>query len=239
MRLAEQMLRAAAGAHPARPAPPLAGVVAWFAADHISGHSDGDAITTWKDLSGNGNDATGTGTYKTAILNSLPIMRFNGTTQAFSTAALTWTNNWTVFVVAKSAATPTGNAGPLNADGSVGNNRIFQLRMTGATTINTLAFISGGGAQTSVTATATTTNFNIFSVRRTTTTAEMIVGGVSTSGASASAAAGSSILTIGCASGTASQRLAGDIAEVLIYPSTLGTTDFNTVESYLHTKWGV
>lgn len=61
----------------------LTGLQFWLKADAIGGLNDGDAITTWADSSGNGNDATqSTGTakptYKTGILNGLPCARFDG-----------------------------------------------------------------------------------------------------------------------------------------------------------------
>ena len=52
----------------------------------ISGKSNNDVIDSWSDLSGNANDATGTGTqrptYKTAQLRGNPIVSFNGSTNA-------------------------------------------------------------------------------------------------------------------------------------------------------------
>lgn len=61
--------------------PPIEGMQLWFDASQITGLSDGDSVTTWPDLSGNSYDAVcGNATkplYKTNIINSLPIIRFN------------------------------------------------------------------------------------------------------------------------------------------------------------------
>ena len=49
----------------------------------IRGLNDGDAISTWPDLSGNGRDVTNTSTarpvFKTGIINGFPVVRFDGT----------------------------------------------------------------------------------------------------------------------------------------------------------------
>ena len=80
----------------------------WVLADQIVGKSDGDSISTWSDQSGNGNDlSVGSNypTYKTAIINGKPVVRFNGTsnhldsTTAIST--LLGTSEYSTWVVTK------------------------------------------------------------------------------------------------------------------------------------------
>ncbi len=83
-------------AEPEPLAPPSTGLVTWLAADlGITGLSDGDPIDLVTDQSSAGNDATQTGgarpIYKTGILYSLPVMRFNGSDQYMN-----MTNNWPV-----------------------------------------------------------------------------------------------------------------------------------------------
>src|SRR5690348_4328042 len=60
----------------------ISGLKLWVKADQIGGLSDGDPVSTWSDQSGVGNDMTSSGsnrpTYKTGILNSFPIVRFDG-----------------------------------------------------------------------------------------------------------------------------------------------------------------
>ena len=62
-------LRRPVGISPGVPLPftprSLSGLKLWLAADRIAGLSDGDPVTTWSDLSGQGNNATqGTGAAK-------------------------------------------------------------------------------------------------------------------------------------------------------------------------------
>ncbi len=64
----------------------LSNLVGWYRADGITGKSDGDALTTWSDESGNSNDLTATNspTYETNEQNTLPVVRLNGSTQYLS-----------------------------------------------------------------------------------------------------------------------------------------------------------
>lgn len=69
----------------------LSATAAWDSR-YVSGLSDGNAVSTWSDLSGNGNDATqATGTrqplYKTAIIGGAPSIRFDGTDDNLSHTA--------------------------------------------------------------------------------------------------------------------------------------------------------
>lgn len=78
--------------------PPNSGaILEWLKADAITGHSSGDTITTWpKSI---GFDAVGAGgaTYITNGQNSLPIVRFNGTTNGLSTGSQ-WTQSLPVTI---------------------------------------------------------------------------------------------------------------------------------------------
>jgi len=61
------------------------GAVLWMDASQLSGLSDGDAVDTWTDLSGNDHTAShssGSMTYATGQLNSLPAVQFRGNGQA-------------------------------------------------------------------------------------------------------------------------------------------------------------
>ncbi len=84
----------------------IAGLVLWLKADAITGLSDGDPITTWVDQSGEGNDATATGTtrpsYQTNELNGLPVARFDGVSDVMQIGSpLTLAHPYTIFYVGK------------------------------------------------------------------------------------------------------------------------------------------
>ena len=82
----------------------------WLKADAITGLNDADAVTTWVDASVNGRDATQSTagakpTYKTGILNSKPVVRFDGGDWfPLPDAAVTGTESLSVFIVAKATA---------------------------------------------------------------------------------------------------------------------------------------
>src|SRR5574339_686827 len=60
----------------------------WVSADVLEGVADSDPVVTWPDRTANGNDFTqGTAarwaTYKTGILNGLPVVRFDGANDGY------------------------------------------------------------------------------------------------------------------------------------------------------------
>ena len=74
----------------------ISGLQLWLSADNVDGSnnstlSDGNAVATWTDLSGNGRNATqATGAnrplFKTGIVNGKPVVRFDGTNDLLSSS---------------------------------------------------------------------------------------------------------------------------------------------------------
>ena len=67
----------------------ITGLQLWLKADAITGLIDGDPVTTWPDGSGLANNATQSTvakkpTFKTAIQNGLPVVRFDGVDDSMS-----------------------------------------------------------------------------------------------------------------------------------------------------------
>jgi hypothetical protein len=92
-----------------------AGAVFVVDSRYITGLSDGNAVSTWSDRSGNGKDATmPTGanqpTYETAEQGGQPVVKFDGVNDFLETAspATTVTNNWAMFSVAKTLTRVSG-----------------------------------------------------------------------------------------------------------------------------------
>lgn len=90
---------------------------AWLDAKAITGLSDGDAVATWTDKTGNGNSATQATAgyrpiYKTGIINGLPTVRFNDATMlAFPLGLFRNIAGASIFVAARILAkTGTNNA---------------------------------------------------------------------------------------------------------------------------------
>lgn len=80
----------------------ISGCDMWLEADGLTGLNDGDLISTWTDLSGNGNSPTQTGAarpvYKTNILAAKPVVRFDGSSQYFALSALNHTSMTWLFI---------------------------------------------------------------------------------------------------------------------------------------------
>ena len=82
----------------------ISGLKFWADASKITGLNDDDYVTTWTDASGNSNDVTQATEskkpkYKTNILNSLPVVRFDGSDILSGTLSLKQPH--TIFVVGK------------------------------------------------------------------------------------------------------------------------------------------
>jgi hypothetical protein len=110
----------------------VAGLRLWLAADKIGGLSGGAAVATWADASGRANDATQpTGanqpTYQTAVINGLPVVRFDGSND--------WMNLATTDLLAAT-----------NAIGAISFFAVAKLSATAATTNDYLAISTGTAA---------------------------------------------------------------------------------------------
>ena len=82
----------------------ISGLTVWLKADAITGKSDGDAMSSWTDSSGNGNhavQATGANQplYKTGIVNGKPAVLFDDTNDKMVVAGLPVGVPLSVFVV--------------------------------------------------------------------------------------------------------------------------------------------
>lgn len=93
-----------------------AGAVLVLDSRYITGLSDGNAVSTWSDRSGNGKDATMASagnqpTYETAEQGGQPVVKFDGSNDYLATAgpATTVTNNWAMFSVAKTITRVSGS----------------------------------------------------------------------------------------------------------------------------------
>jgi len=221
---------------PSTPLPPfdpqsISGLKVWLKADALA-LSDNSLVATWTDSSGNGLDATASGsskpTFKTAIQNGLPILRFDGVANKITTPALSLTEPNTVFLMGKQTSkategrfldTPTGPGRQLlglNASG------FFDL-YAGSASLNDSTDHSGAFIVLSAV-------FNGASTIGYLNGTQAVSGNPGTGYTSLSSA------LVGSDGG--SSFLTGDMGEVLIYDSALSAGNRQSVESYLKTKWG-
>lgn len=220
------------GAPTAKAPNQISGLQLWFKADAITGLVDGDPVTTWDDLGTltrnlTQSNATNKPTYKTGIVNSLPVVRFDGSNDRMNTASFTAiTQAFTVFVVAKSTAL----TGAQYFDAT--NRPLFG---TNATPRHT--FYAGSSILTSTS--AADTNWHVYTC---------IFNGAS----SVARRDGTSIITGnpgvqsltdlyvgGDPLSATSAPLNGDIAEICVYTSALSQSDHNALGAYLAAKYGL
>src|SRR6266496_135322 len=110
------------------------GLRLWLAADKILGLSGGAAVATWADASGRNNDATQTTavaqpTYQTAVINGLPVVRFD------SAGTADWLNLGTTDFLAAT-----------NAVGAIAFFAVTAMSSTDATTRDYLSISTPTGA---------------------------------------------------------------------------------------------
>lgn len=215
----------------------IAGCTLWLAADRITGLDDNDRLAQWDDLSGSGyhfSQATADyqPLYKTGVVNGLPVLRFDGSNDDLGASGLDPGSDVTLFMVLKPVSTtPIGllDSAPSSMNAlrnfSAGqlewweNAPIFNLGLPNTNPI-LLAFVCSlnptrrieyhrAGAYVGAYTNASTAAMAWNGPR---------IGSINTR-------------TAGC--------YAGDIAEVIIYGSTLASADLQSVSDYLSAKWGI
>lgn len=215
----------------------IAGLLVWLKADAITGLNDGDAVATWGDSSSNANDFTqgvagNRPTYQTNEVNSLPVVRFDGTSDHLISGASVTMKPVTAFFVTK--AQDFSASRTLLSQNSGWHNR-FNIA-TGRHNLDKYA--------TAVIGTATTGNNNL---------GAWTINTVTYSGSGEyvfyfnTAADGSgtndqtltaNVLYLG-ASPVSAECFALDIAEVILYDSVLSSGDRGSVETYLTDKYAL
>jgi hypothetical protein len=207
----------------------ISNISLWYAANSITGKVDGDAIASWSDLSGNGNNmvqATGTKQplYKTGQVNGLPALRFDSTDDAMGTT-YSVSNPFSAFVVY--AWTGTGGArrvlngannwllGPRSDTGSnykyYNSNFIVGPALSANTWVYETVTQDSGGATFRHNGASQGTNAN-------------------------NTAPGGLVLGAG---GGFPEAAASDIAEIIFYSRLLTSDEVALVEGYLKSKYGL
>jgi hypothetical protein len=219
----------------------IGGCSLWLdGADGGSMTFSGSNITQWNDKSGNGTNATGTGTPALLqnSLNSNSVVYFNGSSYFTGPQTVT-TNTHSVVAVAR-----FNSAGPQYA-------RLASFGVNGSFDFNTASFynLSSNTTQLAVTRNYTETNvagltadaYHIISVIFNGTNGLYYVdGGVSSNSAAWTSNFNFSQYRLGADQiPTTAQQLQGYIAEFITYSNALSTVERQQLERYLSWKWGV
>ncbi len=225
----------------------ISGLVAWYAADAIA-LNDGDPVGTWEDSSVNNNDATqataaNKPTYKTNILNGLPVVRFDGTNDYLAANGLGTLISgadkpFTVVILFRAAS-----GADVYSWGNSGNTVPFlTMRISSDKPTSWKRDDAGSGTQKIPTDGASTT-YRIVSHRHTGTAVSLYVNGVATSVLATADDLGTTttnIFTLGAFGRTTfSGFMNGDIAEAIIYNRALTDSERRQLERYLGAKWGI
>ncbi len=214
----------------------ITGLQCWFKADSITGLSDSDPITTWTDSSGNSRNATQAVSgkrplYKTNIINSQPVVHFDGVDDFLQTAGFTLAQPETVFIVIKELSVHDAVSyvfdGINGTDDMVGYFPGGKFRM--------YAGLNGPVSD----AVVGLTNFQIFICTYNGAASNLWQNG--TLSVNSPANAGTRTpggLTIGN-SANGSWPEESYIAEIGVYNKTLSTVERQGLESYLAVKYGI
>ena len=204
----------------------IAGLKLWLDASAITGLNDGDAVGTWTDLSGNGNNATQATAskkplYKTNIQNGKPAVQFDSVDDGMNTA-LTLTEPYTIFCV----ELPVGSGFIRTLNGVSGNTLV-----SGGRNDNT-AFL---GAKVSDYRAATVAGAHILELVVTTTGATYLVDGIDHTATSTN----HSTFAIGLGpNSNVAEPANTKLLEIICYSGTVSSGDRGVVRAYLKAKWG-
>lgn len=221
----------------------LAGIKLWLKADAITGLTDGQAVSSWIDSSGNGFNATqGNGSYqpiyKTNIKNGLPVVRFDGNDDFLATvngAISDITNEITVFAITATSVRVNFTFVGVSDDGA---NRIgTHTPWTDGTLYWDFGNLNGGGRCSGAWGGTNGVFYqwtylaggNNMKVKK--NKVELL-----NLGSSSSYNASGKTLQIG---GTSGAFMQGDIAELIFYKRRLTIDEIALVENYLSTKYNI
>lgn len=229
----------------------VAGLKFWLKADSLS-LNDGDAVASWTDSSGSGNTATqGTAaskpTYKASIINSLPVVRFDG-----SNDFLTVTRNSglepvavTLFALVRASSSPGAFSYILSKKLTSGSSASYSIGVNGTAASRGLCNVvtSGEKASSSVAqGTVWNGSAHCICIKIDGTNIHQYFDGneigISAVGAVGNINYDTNDLRLG-AYDSGSLFWAGDLGEVLVYNTALSDANRWKVQGYLGGRWAI
>ena len=228
---------------------------AWFAADQITGLTDGQTVQEWRDLSGQKNHAqqmrsANRPTYRTGIINGLPIVRFAGSHCLISPARFigdSTGNGATLLAVVTNPAVALGQ--DVLSIGVQGGWGILSMTIgdyAGATLANWDLNYNGEGTDSNVLVSTHTKTLVL--TRTKSPNDEIWVNGTlqtSRSNVGPVATDPNSGFFLGSRGSTAragtcwNKFLSADLAEVMVWDSWISDADRAAVETYLKAKYAI
>lgn len=218
----------------------LSGLVGWWDASDTSTITEsGGAVSQWDDKSSNGyHVAQATEAFKptlnTGSINGLDALNFpDDPTKMSATgvASLAW-KPATVFVVAKITNSATDKT--FIAQGDSG---YFQFRATTAEKLGLLKSSAANIGESTTANSTTVASLSAVTYDSSGNYAFFTNGAANGSGTNNQTLTASTAIYVG--NRQTAENFLGDIGEIVVYDTVLGSTDRATVESYLMTKWGI
>ena len=228
--------------------------VLWLRGDDLSA----TPVSTWSDQSGNGNDVTqGTAgnqpAYVASGLNSLPVVRFDGSNDLLTgpaTNAVIGENvdNITVITVFQTSSTQRGYLSSLKRE--TGNGTLLSIDINsngGSATSGYAAYLSQNDANTTLlwlsdnTNTWNDGNGHILTAHIEGANRELLIDGTSygtDANGLASVSGNTGAFTLG-AQNSGANHYNGDVAEYIIYTIALNSAERIVVENYLAAKYAL
>ena len=218
----------------------VAGLALWLAADSLA-LADNDPVATWSDLGAAANHATqatplNRPIFKTAQLNSLPIVRFDGTNGWLGLASQMASQIFTYFAVIKHTLTASqgilighDNSGISWDFAGAGDNKPRLVKASVAVVGQATTDIGSSYAIIAVSyATPEVAFYLNGAADGTAMNAQTFVDGP-----------GNAVIGAQWAGGDTTLRFGGDIAEIVCYDNVISGSDRAMIFDYLNTKYAV
>lgn len=218
--------------------PPVASPTLWLRGDGITGLTDGAAVPTWTDYSGNGYTVAQAGAGKptysaTGGANGTPAALFTSTSSQYLTTTAPQTASQTIVTVVKLTTVTT--------EAIVGSSAAAGLELrftTGSSEI-----LRENTASIAIDATVPTAGTTFIRSVTFTSAASyaFYLNGTQTKAGTTSATltTASNFVQIGRNGAGNSEYLNGLLSEVLIYPRALTTGELSTIDHYLAARYGI
>jgi hypothetical protein len=210
----------------------ISGLLLWLAADRLSGFNDGDLVTSFTDQSGAGNHAVGAGaarpTYKTAIANGLPVLRFAAAQTMVTGLYAVAPSLFTILVVGSKRLNDSARQDFCDGIGSGTRSIVYAHAAS-----NVIGMASGAAG----TMAATITNLNAYIAVFNNASSRLSVNGGT---ATATTMINQTVtgLRLGTQFDAGGEKLDGDIAEIAVYNRALTLAEVATLAAYAG-RWGI
>lgn len=216
----------------------VAGLQLWLKADAIVGLNDGDPVSTWADASGNGRDLTQAltkrPTYKTNIVNGLPVVRFDGTNDVLISPSFSYEQPSTIFMVNKTTSSDFKYW--FSSRGGFG---MAAYQNAGSPTLSMYAGSAGQPASNRLNGSLPPSSFELWRMKYNGASSALHLNNAAQTYATGSPGSNSGDgLYLGNRYDE-SLPAGVDFAEFLIYDPAPGASDVAAIEAYLATKYGI